>query len=264
MSPLHLPPEIIEQIIDHLHDDRETLKSFCLVSKLFVPRTQKYLFEDITINNFWKLKQWSGTFPDPKKSPAYHTRSLAFCCPEYITTGDSECGLIQSFANITRLVVFSQSHPYSPMGLNNPLEPFHNLSLVKSLCVFYSYLPSLKIIMLICSLPLLEDLEIEHVFGDMEVINGWKDTSQALTSPPLNGTLTIRQSEMNNIAHLLLALECGLHFQKIVWKAYQPKGLTQVIVHLVEACSDTLECIYIEGVHDGEPYSFGPCKRCNF
>lgn len=158
MSPPHLPPETIENIIDHLHDDRETLESFCLVSKLFVPRTRKYLFEVITIG-FKELQKWQKTFPDPKKSPTHHTRFLDFRL-EFITTEVSESGLIQSFTNIVRLMVCNLSNLHScyRMNPNTSLVPFHNFSLIKSLCVVYVVLHPLQIIKLICSLPLLEDL----------------------------------------------------------------------------------------------------------
>ncbi|KAF9643160.1 hypothetical protein BDM02DRAFT_3081141, partial [Thelephora ganbajun] len=43
----HLPPEILDYIIDLLHDKPETLKQCCLVSKSWVSRTRKHLFADI-------------------------------------------------------------------------------------------------------------------------------------------------------------------------------------------------------------------------
>ena len=39
-----LPPEILDLIIDHLHDEPATLKTCCVVSKSWVPRTRKHLF----------------------------------------------------------------------------------------------------------------------------------------------------------------------------------------------------------------------------
>ncbi|KAF9644805.1 hypothetical protein BDM02DRAFT_3066647, partial [Thelephora ganbajun] len=48
-NPYHvcLPPEILDYIVDFLHDTPETLKQCCLVSKSWVSRTRKSLFADI-------------------------------------------------------------------------------------------------------------------------------------------------------------------------------------------------------------------------
>ncbi|KAF9642961.1 hypothetical protein BDM02DRAFT_3104213, partial [Thelephora ganbajun] len=43
----HLPPEILDYIVDFLYNEPETLKQCCLVSKSWVPRTRKHLFADI-------------------------------------------------------------------------------------------------------------------------------------------------------------------------------------------------------------------------
>jgi len=39
-----LPPEILDLIVDHLHDEPTALKACCLVSKSWVPRTWNHLF----------------------------------------------------------------------------------------------------------------------------------------------------------------------------------------------------------------------------
>jgi len=44
-SESYLPREIFDHTIDLLHDERETLRRCCFVSKLWVPRTQKHLFD---------------------------------------------------------------------------------------------------------------------------------------------------------------------------------------------------------------------------
>ncbi|KAF9645264.1 hypothetical protein BDM02DRAFT_3073690, partial [Thelephora ganbajun] len=43
----HLPPEILDYIVDLLHDEPETLKQCCLVSKSWVSRTRKHLFANV-------------------------------------------------------------------------------------------------------------------------------------------------------------------------------------------------------------------------
>jgi len=68
----HLSPEILDYIIDLLHDKQETLKERCLVSKPWVPRTQKHLFADIMFRSAVDIELWKKTFPDHSSSPAYH------------------------------------------------------------------------------------------------------------------------------------------------------------------------------------------------
>jgi hypothetical protein len=60
MSNPDLPPEILDYIIDLLHDEPETLKRCCLVSKSWVPRTRKHLFADIGFQTEEHLKSMEG------------------------------------------------------------------------------------------------------------------------------------------------------------------------------------------------------------
>jgi len=49
MSDAVLPPEILDYyILDLLHNEPETLKQCCLVSRLWAPRIRKYLMTDST------------------------------------------------------------------------------------------------------------------------------------------------------------------------------------------------------------------------
>ena len=78
MSDLHLPPEILDYIVDFLHYQPKTLKRCCLVSKSWVPRTRKHLFREIIFRHPSNLKVWKDTFPDPANSPAHYTHCLSF------------------------------------------------------------------------------------------------------------------------------------------------------------------------------------------
>jgi hypothetical protein len=58
MSDPHLPPELSDYIVDLLHDQPETLKWCCLVSKSWVPRTRRHLFGDIAFRYIPDLEAW--------------------------------------------------------------------------------------------------------------------------------------------------------------------------------------------------------------
>jgi len=95
MSDSYLPREILDHIVDLLHDEQETLKQCCLVSKPWVPCTRNHLFATIEFISIQDLESWKKTFPDPLNSPACHTRTLCFRCPRIVTAVG---GLIQTFS----------------------------------------------------------------------------------------------------------------------------------------------------------------------
>ena len=262
-SLLDLPLEITDDIIDLLHDDRDALKFCCLVSTLLVPRTRKHLFKDIMIKDLDMLQRWKKTFPDPSKSPALvYTHSLIFRDVEDIITGGVMEGCwIQSFTNVVRLEVCGFAFP-SLTGIS--LDALHILSAVKSLRLHTIFLPTTEVFKLICSLHHLKDLDIRHFFCRyIKDTVEWKDLLQASTSPPLTGTLLTGPRSLGSTVRLLLALPSGLHFRKIVWEI-NPHQEVEEVETLVEACSDTLECIHTKVHPYGEPCSFVPCRCFGF
>jgi len=58
MSNPGLPPEILDYIVDFLHDNQNALKRCCLVSKSWIPRTRKHLFADIRFEDGTSLELW--------------------------------------------------------------------------------------------------------------------------------------------------------------------------------------------------------------
>jgi len=100
----HLPQEILDYVTDLLHDEQETLKQCCLVSKSWVPCARKHLFADISFSRTGDLEAWKKTFPDPENSPARHTHSLRISCPQSVTAADAEeGGWIRTFSRVVRL-----------------------------------------------------------------------------------------------------------------------------------------------------------------
>ena len=76
MSP-SLPPEILDLIAGHLHDEPTTLGACCLVSESWIPRTRIHLFHRVEFcSSGFTLESWMRTSPDPSNSPAHYTRSL--------------------------------------------------------------------------------------------------------------------------------------------------------------------------------------------
>ena len=259
---LHLPREIVDSIIDLLHDDRKALKGCSLISTPWVPRTRKHLFNEVKFDSPSRLSAWKETFPDSAKSPAHHARSLIVRGAGVATAKDGEKGgWIRSFTGVVRFDVSTESDSREPES--NFLAPFHSFTpVLRSLRVSPSPVPLSKVFAFICSFPSLEDLHIVdeesyHGSGD-----GDDDAAdfQPATSPAFTGTLVLFDSLSNAIRHRLLTLPGGLHFQKISWSAYYPETDLQpdLVMAFVKRCSNTLECIDIDIWLPGKSHPFAP------
>jgi len=107
MPVLHLPPELLDHIVDLLHDSKTTLRNCCLVSKQWIPRTRKHLFADIRFDTEKKLERWKEMFPDPSTSPGHYTVTLLV---DYlrVTAADADAesgGWIRGFSRVVYLKV---------------------------------------------------------------------------------------------------------------------------------------------------------------
>jgi len=239
----YLPLEILDCIVDLLHDKPETLKQCCLVSKSWVPRTRKHLFACIKFSTERDLEAWKKTFPDPASSPAYHTRTLSIRCIHVVTAADAEeGGWIQAFSHVVQLEVWGG---YSnPDGSEVSLVPFHNFSpALKSLRVVSIATSHSQMFNLVCSLPLLEDLYVMDYRRDRKDRDG--TVFQPSNSPALIGTLGLYLTQgMEHVTRRLLGLPNGLRFRKLVWTLFREEDIPRTVA-LVVGCHDTLEYVDI-------------------
>jgi len=227
-----LPPEILDLIVDHLHDQPTALKACCVVSKSWVPRTRKHLFARI---EFCALKssveQWKNVFPDPSNSPAHYARTLFFHGLAATTTADPDVGSwIRTFHRVVTLRMNSLGCDDSRISL----VQLHGLSPnLKSFHLIHSSLPLSEIFSFICSFPLLEDLGFYTT--SRNDTGGWDIPS---TSPKLTGSLRI-MGIIQSAARRLCDLPGGLRFSKITVSC--SKRDVQSLMDLVSRCSGTLE-----------------------
>ena len=253
-----LPLEILDHIIDTLHDDTETLQDCCLVAKSWIPRTRKHLFFDI---HFWsseRLESWKKTFPDPPNSPACYARSLLVECLEVIRAEDAaDGGWIKSFSRVVRFELGTCEDTLEDPETS--LVPFHKFSLaLKSLNVDLMTLPCSQFFKLVYSFPLLEDLSVICQFLDDD------DDPRALravlpsSSPPFTGSLKLTlPSGSESMARQLLDLSGGLCFRTLdlLWNTEED---TQWVRGLVSACSNTVESLIVTRLLSGM-FIFIPC-----
>ena len=227
-----LPPEILDLIVDHLSNDPTTLKTCCVVSKSWVPRTRKHLFAHVEFHaSKFHMEFWKSAFPVPSNSPARHARSLSisgipFATPAYVGVND----WIRSFRNVVHLSLERQDQA--------SLVPFYGLSpTVRSLRLTYT---TPEIFDFVCSFPLLEDLSLAGLHPD-SYAGGW---SIPPTSPKLTGSLDLKLfGSAGPAIRRLMALPDGLHFSKITVLSFNEDA--ESVTELVSRCSDTLEFLAV-------------------
>ena len=251
MSKPYLPRETLDYIIDLLHDERETLKQCCLVSKSWAPRTRKHLFAHIRLYSASDLESWKKTFPDVTNSPGCHARGLLVGCPWLVEAADAEeGGWIRAFSGAKRLEITVRrgTGDWFLGASEDPLAPFHNFSpTLKSLHVDLIVFPYQRLSDLVCSFPLLENLSLaghyEPWFDDDDSYE--PQTVIPSTSPALSGNLDFHVlGGVENAARQLLDLPNGLHFRylSLSWDLLKD---TQWITELVTTCSHSLEFLDI-------------------
>ena len=128
----HQRYESLDHFVDLLHDDRETLKLCCLVSKSWIPCLQKHLFACVEFEPevYDKRKK---RFPDPMNSPGYHIHTLK------VRDGlkGAEWGShswIQAFSRVQRMI--ANYSTISSDGVDNPFSAPASQQLPSSLSVF--------------------------------------------------------------------------------------------------------------------------------
>ena len=249
MSDPHLPTDILDHIVDLLHND--TLRNCCLVSKSWIPRTRKHLFAKISFRTAESLQSWKKTFPDPSTSPAYYAKTLSISCLPVAVVADAESGgWITGFSRVVHLEV-ADHHMEHVDQLATSLVLFHGFSpTIKSLRVTLTVpMESSHIFSLILSFPLLEDLIVTTRYN-ASTDNG--DGSDRLSTivqpsdpPAFTGCLDLYLVEgMAPIARRLLSLPGGLHFWKLTLKMFCGEDVLLTMA-LVEKCSHTLEFLEV-------------------
>ena len=247
MSNPRLPPEILDHIVDLLHDTEDALKNCCLVSKSWIPRTRKHLFADIKFYPEKTLQSWKETFPDPSTSPAHYAKTLNFDYSHLVTAADGEPGgWITGFSGVVHLKM--DNNIMLSRALAAGFIPFHGFSsVIKSLHIYFVHLPSPQCSDLILSFPLLEDLIVRALVVSLYDNGhyGLPTVAQPSTSPAFTGSLELSlRGGMEPIARRLLSSPGGIRFRKLTldWRREEDPLLTTA---LVEECSYTLEFLDI-------------------
>jgi hypothetical protein len=76
MSDPRLPSEMLDHIVDYLHDTEDALKNCCLVPNSGSPRTRKHLFVNLTFPSADGIQPRKDMFPNPSASSACYIKSI--------------------------------------------------------------------------------------------------------------------------------------------------------------------------------------------
>jgi hypothetical protein len=227
-----LPPEILDLIVDHLHDEPTALKACCVVSKSWIQRTRTHLFASVEFcSPAPPIELWKKSFPDPSSSPAHYARHLSIHNIRDIAAADADW--IHPFHNIVYLHLRSQGW----VGHRIFRGPFCGLS--PTLRSLHLSSTSPDVLDFICSFPLLEDLAWDFLGEGGEP---WDTPS---TSPKLTGSLDLSGviGGTHPAVRRLLSLPNGLHFVKIMVTCLSED--VEATTDLVLSCSDNLESLEV-------------------
>ena len=230
-----LPLEILDLIVDYLHDERTALNACCAVSKSWIPRARRHLFFHIEFSPDSPIESWIKAFPTPSSSPAHHTRVLSLSgFAAFGSAGAHACAWLHTFCHIVDLRVIIVRCIESQTSF----VPFYRLSpTLRSLSLNCCYISLSQLLNLICSFPILEDLKLDFPFRLKTTAEEWNPPS---TSPEPTGTLRLDRAFRSVISRLLV-LPNFFRFSRIVITCHATDA--DLAGELVSRCSETLESL---------------------
>ncbi|KAH8077032.1 hypothetical protein BXZ70DRAFT_963349 [Cristinia sonorae] len=154
----HIPPELTDRIIDHLHNDKRTLRACSRVSTSWVTRSRYYLwqFVELDLKNYMKFEDILRDNPEI----GYFVKSLKTTVYFF---EEKPNWLDESLPRIARRLHSVEQLTLAGNGTYRS-APFHAFPSVKKLRVLDCEFASVnEFISLLCLLPSLEDLFSNNV-----------------------------------------------------------------------------------------------------
>ena len=243
MPTPYLPVELLDHVVDHLHDTKDALSNCCLVSRSWIPRARKHLFADVWFETKGDLGSWKETFPNPLTSPARYTENLRIDYLHDITAADAELGgWIRDFSRVVHFRLTEHG------GWRISLLPFRGFSpAIKSLDIELDTHPLPPTFDIIFSFPLLENLTVGlhgPVIYDGDDSDGLPTVIHPSDPPMFTGSLKLIIAGLKPVIHQLLSLPSGIHFWKLTVTWIHERDISPTTA-LVERCSHSLESLNI-------------------
>ena len=231
-----IPPEIIDEILDHLvaDSDSRSLRSCSLVSRSWVQRCRRYLFHTVLFTSIHTTK-WIKTFPLPGQSPAHHVRDLRFLSGSYFDAHRGFAEHVPSFKNVEKVSLLGYGGWET---LCQILSLWRFPQSVTSLVMNAGSINVLQIRNTLAQLPNLNDLSLS---GSIIMMSG--DGSMRGIGTVLKGNFggqlrLLGRHATKDVMNMLLEIPTGLHFTEVdILSTYECLVST---VRLTERCGKNL------------------------
>jgi hypothetical protein len=154
-----LPQELIDAIIDHLHDDKEALASCSLVCRTWTPRTRHYLFTNFTLNGK-KLK----TFPRSGSAVMPFIRHFSVVDLSTAREWNKFLPLLVGFDRARSLSFSNIGIPWQAMKSKSRSSLLRTFSAV--VCLKLNFIRTKRfseVASIICAFPCLQTLVVRHL-----------------------------------------------------------------------------------------------------
>ena len=244
---MDLPQEIVDEVIDNLAFDFETLKSTSLVRKSWTHRSHLRLFHFLPINSLNRLEKWSQSIsPDPQGIASYpRSILLSFGTPRHWVepaTLDRFYDHFRSFSRVERLVISGfKAHKFDATSIPRYFGNF--AATVRYLEVRTAIGTPASMLSFICAFPLLDDLAMEFpttTTGGSEI----RKVMYSASVPSFKGKLRLLDMfyESNPLVELLCTLPLPFHTISV---SSRSTGRLPQLVSLVNRCGKTLRSLHI-------------------
>jgi len=245
---MRLPQEIYDLIIDHLHNDKLSLRSCALVSRGWAYRSQVHIFYFLILRDE-RLRCWLDTFSPSDQRIHSLTKCLMLTLPANSSPGEFTRfpAYASAFKNLRHLLIngrnslhVSQQFPCIRWfgHLRNTLKSLELNSVAVNPCIIAAF-PRLEFLSARCSrLPSAPDPDEGGAIHESDLHDAFK------------GTLEFDIYSWNSGAGLLAAFAaCPLGYDTIRIDARAADGTAsplEAINGLTSRCSDTLEVLDIK------------------
>lgn len=248
---MRLPQEICDLIIDHLHDDKLSLRRSALVSRGWVYRSQAHLFY-LLIFGRKLLRRWFDTF-SPSDERIHSFVKFLKLCPSSDFFGDFVHlqEYAPAFKNLEHLLINGRTSRYEHHQfpcirwfghLKNTLKSLHLENAVVDPRIVAGF-PRLEFL-LVRSSKLPSVLSVDGIYELVDDIPAKSDFHDAF-----KGTVKFDIHSWDSETGLLAAFaDCPLNYDTIridVKAAGRKKSAGNAINRLISRCSDTLEVLDI-------------------
>ena len=188
---IHVPIEIIDEIVDYLQDKRSLLNC-ALTSKSWASSCRRHIFRDLELDYWSPFERWCKSICATPNGPHIHTRTLKINDEEFGSTPFLQH--FNLFSNLRSLTINPSFRGRVLETISLPDTFGHLTDTLRSLSLLGVCCSPQTLMSLVTLFPHLENLELDHISLS---IDGPKLPSHALERRTLKGSLTV----LDNVPH---------------------------------------------------------------